>query len=68
MKPHEQLDQFFGEFFRLLRQADPSTYFAFLRRAEAEFKRLGYREEIPIGVERLRVLFVKLEKIFRTPE
>ena len=60
MKPHEQLDQFFGEFFRLLRQADPSTYFAFLRRAEAEFKRLGYREEIPIGVE--NILIIRLDE------
>ena len=61
MKPHEQLDQFFGEFFRLLRQAEPSTHFAFLRRAEAEFKRLGYREEIPIGVE--NILIVRLDVI-----
>ena len=60
MKPHEQLDQFFGEFFRLLRQADPSTHFAFLRRAEAEFKRLGYREEIPIGVE--NILIIRLDE------
>lgn len=61
MQAHEQLDQFFGEFFRLMSQADPSTYNAFLNRAEAEFRRLGYREEIPAGVE--NILIVRLDVI-----
>ena len=61
MQAHEQLDQFFAEFFRLMKQADPSTYNAFLNRAEAEFRRLGYREEIPIGVE--NILIVRLDAI-----
>ena len=49
MRPHEQLDKFFGEFFRLIRQADPSMHNAFLQRAEAEFKRTGYREIVRGG-------------------
>lgn len=61
MQPHEQLEQFFGEFFRLMHQAEPSTYNAFMKRAESEFKRLGYREQIPIGVE--NILIVRLDVI-----
>ncbi|MBQ6296370.1 MAG: glycosyltransferase family 9 protein [Selenomonadaceae bacterium] len=61
MRPHEQLDKFFGEFFRLIKQAEPSMYEAFLTRAEAEFKRLGYREAIPPGVE--NILIVRLDVI-----
>ena len=61
MRPHERLDRFFGEFFSLMRQADPSTYFNFLRRAEEEFKRLGYREEISAGVE--NILIVRLDAV-----
>ena len=40
------MEKFFGEFFRLIKQADPSTYGAFLQRAEEEFKRQGWREEM----------------------
>lgn len=57
----ERLDKFFGEFFRLMRQAEPSTYFNFLRRAEEEFGRLGYREEISSGVE--NILIVRLDVV-----
>ncbi|MBE8949668.1 MAG: glycosyltransferase family 9 protein [Quinella sp. 3Q1] len=61
MQPHEQLDKFFGEFFRLIKQTEPSMYYAFLQRAEVEFERTGYREEIPIGVE--NILIVRLDVI-----
>ena len=61
MQAYEQLDKFFGEFFRLIRQADPSMHNAFLQRAEAEFKRLGWREEIPSNVE--NILIVRLDVI-----
>ena len=61
MRPHEKLDRFFGEFFRLFRQADPSTHFNFLRRAEEEFRRVGWREKIPATVE--NILIVRLDAI-----
>lgn len=57
----EQLEKFFEEFFRLMRQSEPSTYFNFLRRAEEEFGRLGYREEIFSGVE--NILIVRLDVV-----
>ena len=59
--PHERLDVFFGEFFREMRKADPATYGAFLNRAEEEFTRLGYREEISAGVE--NILIVRFDSI-----
>ena len=59
--PHEQLSVFFGEFFRKMRKADPSTYGAFLLRAEEEFKRTGYREKISSGVK--NILLVRLDAI-----
>ena len=59
--PHERLDVFFGEFFREMRKADPATYGAFLNRAEEEFTRLGYREEISAGVE--NILIVRFDGI-----
>ena len=61
MQAHDRLDQFFEEFFRLLRQADPSTLGKFLARAEDEFCRQGYREEISSGVE--NILIVRLDVI-----
>ena len=76
------MEKFFGEFFRLIKQADPSTYGAFLQRAEEEFKRHDWREEIPSTVENILIvrldvigdmiltsaLFAKSEQIFQTPE
>ena len=59
--PHERLSVFFGEFFREMRKANPSTYQEFLIRAEEEFKRTGYREEISTGVE--NILIVRFDAI-----
>ncbi len=61
MRPHEKLDRFFGEFFPLMRQAEPSTYFSFLLRAEEGFLRAGYREIISAGVE--NILIVRLDAV-----
>ena len=61
MRPHEKLDRFFGEFFPLMRQADPSKHFSFLLRAEEEFWRAGYREIISAGVE--NILIVRLDAV-----
>lgn len=58
---HERLNVFFSEFFREMRKADPSTYGAFLTRAEEEFKRMGYREKISAGVE--NILIVRLDVV-----
>lgn len=57
----EQLNKFFGEFFQLMRRAEPSTYDDFMRRAEEEFVRLGYREEISQSIE--NILIVRLDVI-----
>ena len=48
-RPHERLEIFFGEIFRAMRKAPPQTHGQFFARAEAEFKRLGYRENISGG-------------------
>ena len=59
--PHERLNVFFGELFREMRKADPSTYGAFLARAEEEFKRTGYRQTISEeSVE--NILIVRLDE------
>ena len=49
MQPHEQLDIFFGGFFREMRKAPPKAYGNFLAQAEEEFKRTGYRKMIRGG-------------------
>ncbi len=59
--PHERLSVFFGEFFKEVRKAQPEVYPAFLMRAEEEFKRLGYRDKNPAGVE--NILIVRLDAI-----
>lgn len=59
--PHERLNFFFSEFFREIRKAPPEIYGNFFVRAEEEFKRLGYREKIPSGVE--NILIVRLDSI-----
>ena len=61
MQAHDRLNQFFGEFFRLMRQAAPSTYGNFLDRAEGAFKYFGYREELSPSVE--NILIVRLDVI-----
>ena len=61
MRPHEKLDRFFGEFFPLMRQAEPTKHFSFLLRAEEEFWRAGYREIISAGVE--NILIVRLDAV-----
>ena len=59
--PHEQLEIFFDEFFRLIVNADPSQHGAFLTRAEQEFRRAGYRDENSAGVQ--NILVVRLDAI-----
>ncbi|MBR3497758.1 MAG: glycosyltransferase family 9 protein [Selenomonadaceae bacterium] len=61
MQAHEQLNRFFGKFFHEMRKAAPSTLGKFLARAEDEFCRQGYREEISSGVE--NILIVRLDVI-----
>ena len=61
MQPHEQLKLSFDNFFRQMSQAEPTAYIDLMRWADSEFDRLGYREEIPIGVE--NILIVRLDAI-----
>ena len=60
-RPHERLNVFFGELFREMSKAPPEAYGGFLAQAEAEFKRLGYREKNFAGVE--NILVVRLDFI-----
>ena len=61
MQPHEQLEGFFAELFKLMREAEPSTYHNFMLRAEEEFKRTGYREKNSEGIE--NILIARLDVI-----
>lgn len=61
MQPYEKLDEFFYNFFRRLRQSEqPTIRWEYLQEVEEKFKELGWREEIPIGVE--NILIVRLDK------
>ena len=55
------MEKFFDDLFRMMRKADPTTHLTFLERAEEEFRRQGYREEISSGVE--NILIVRLDAI-----
>ncbi len=60
-KPYERLNVFFGDLIREMRQAPPQDYGRFLIRAEEEFRRRGWRDTNPAGVE--NILIVRLDLI-----
>ena len=60
MQPHEQLEKFFADLVPYLK-ANPAQIPEMMSEAEREFKRAGYREEIPSTVK--NILIVRLDAI-----
>lgn len=60
MTPHEQLEKFFASLVPYLK-ANPAQVSELMFEVEAEFKRAGYREKIPVPVE--NILIVRLDAI-----